>query len=142
MRILHTADWHLNDRLGRIDRTADLRAAVERIAGYCLSEKIDTLVIAGDLFSELARPDALRETVRHWRDQFSPFLARGGSILAVTGNHDSETFCQTLRHAMSLAGGEPLLALAEFGLTLRQGVDAGVEGVGGADAHGVSWSCS
>jgi exonuclease SbcD len=108
MRILHTADWHVNDRLGRIDRTADLRTAVERIAGYCQSEKIDTLVIAGDLFSELARPDALRETVRHWRDQFSPFLARGGSILAVTGNHDSETFCQTLRHAMSLAGGEPL----------------------------------
>ena len=108
MRILHTADWHLNDRLGRIDRTADLRTAVERIAGYCLTEKIDTLLIAGDLFSELARPDALRETVRHWRDQFSPFLARGGSILAVTGNHDSETFCQTLRHAMSLAGGEPL----------------------------------
>ena len=32
MRILHTADWHLGDRLGRIDRTADLRAAVERVA--------------------------------------------------------------------------------------------------------------
>ena len=29
MRILHTADWHLNDRLGRIDRTDDLRKAGE-----------------------------------------------------------------------------------------------------------------
>jgi exonuclease SbcD len=32
MRILHTADWHLGDRLGRIDRTDDLRRAVERVA--------------------------------------------------------------------------------------------------------------
>ena len=33
MRILHTADWHLGDRLGRQDRTDDLRRAVERVAG-------------------------------------------------------------------------------------------------------------
>ena len=54
MRILHTADWHLGDRLGRQDRTDDLRRAVERVAGYCNSEKVDVLLVAGDLFSELA----------------------------------------------------------------------------------------
>jgi hypothetical protein len=32
MRLLHIADWHLGDRLGRIDRTPDLRRAVERVA--------------------------------------------------------------------------------------------------------------
>ena len=68
MKILHTADWHLGDRLGRIDRTADLRAAVERVAGYCKREAVDVLLVAGDLFSELARPDGLRETIRHWQD--------------------------------------------------------------------------
>jgi exonuclease SbcD len=107
MRILHTADWHLGDRLGRIDRTADLRAAVERVAAYCDSEKTDVLVVAGDLFSELARPDTLRETIAHWQSTFGPFLARGGTVLAVTGNHDNETFCQTLRHAMALAAPLP-----------------------------------
>jgi hypothetical protein len=40
MRILHTADWHLADRLGRIDRTDDLRRAVERVAGYYAEEKV------------------------------------------------------------------------------------------------------
>jgi exonuclease SbcD len=107
MRILHTADWHLGDRLGRIDRTADLRAAVERVAAYCESEKTDVLVVAGDLFSELARPDTLRETIAHWQTTFGPFLARGGTVLAITGNHDNETFCQTLRHAMALAAPLP-----------------------------------
>ncbi|HWG43013.1 MAG TPA: exonuclease subunit SbcD [Gemmataceae bacterium] len=103
MRILHTADWHLADRLGRIDRTDDLRKAVERVAGYCRSEKVDVLLVAGDLFSELAGPDALRESIGHLQEVFQPFLSDGGTILTLTGNHDKENFCQTLRHAMNLA---------------------------------------
>jgi exonuclease SbcD len=103
MRILHTADWHLADRLGRIDRTDDLRKAVERVADYCRSERVDVLLVAGDLFSELAGPEALRESIKHLQETFKPFLRDGGAILALTGNHDKETFCQTLKHAMTLA---------------------------------------
>jgi exonuclease SbcD len=103
LRILHTADWHLGDRLGRIDRTDDLRRAVERIAAYCQSEKVDVLLVAGDLFSELSRPDSLRESIAHLQATFEPFLLKGGTILALTGNHDNEVFCQTLRLVMTLA---------------------------------------
>src|SRR5262245_23196526 len=103
MRILHTADWHLADRLGRIDRTDDLRRAVERVADYCRSEAIEVLLVAGDLFSELAGPEALRDTIRHLQEVFAGFLRDGGTIVSLTGNHDRENFCQTLRHAMSLA---------------------------------------
>ena len=103
MRILHTADWHLADRLGRIDRTDDLRRAVERVADYCRSDKVDVLLVAGDLFSELAGPDALRESIAHLQEVFGPFLRDEGTILTLTGNHDKENFCQTLRHAMNLA---------------------------------------
>jgi exonuclease SbcD len=103
MRVLHTADWHLGDRLGRIDRTLDLRQAVERVGEYCRQERVDVLLVAGDLFSELARPDGLRETIEHWRTVFRDFLAGGGTILTLTGNHDNENFCRTLTHAMNLA---------------------------------------
>ena len=103
MRILHTADWHLGDRLGRIDRTDDLRRAVERVADYCRTEKADVLLIAGDIFSELARPDSLRDAIHHLKDTCGTFLHDGGTILALTGNHDNESFCQTLCDAMSLA---------------------------------------
>src|SRR5262249_21344282 len=50
-----------------------------------------------------ARPDALRETIHHWQDVFAGFLEGGGTILTLTGNHDNENFCRTLRHAMALA---------------------------------------
>ena len=78
MRILHTADWHLGDRLGRQDRTDDLRRAVERVADYCTSEKVDVLLAAGDLFSELAPPEGLRDAIRHLQETFGGFLAGGG----------------------------------------------------------------
>jgi exonuclease SbcD len=103
MRILHTADWHLGDRLGRIDRTADLRRAVERVAAYCGEHEVEVLLIAGDLFYERAPADSLRGSIEHVRQTFQPFLLGGGTILALTGNHDNENFCQTLRSVMTLA---------------------------------------
>jgi exonuclease SbcD len=103
MRILHTADWHLGDRLGRIDRTRDLQKAVERVAQICADYEVDTLLVAGDLFSERSRLDGLRESIEHLGTTFQPFLQRGGTIIAITGNHDSESLCRMLRHTMELA---------------------------------------
>jgi exonuclease SbcD len=103
MKILHTADWHLGDRLGRQDRTADLQRAVERVARLCDEHAVEVLLVAGDLFSELSRPDSLRDSIQHLQRTFEPFLLRGGTLLAITGNHDNENFCQTLRLVMTLA---------------------------------------
>jgi DNA repair protein SbcD/Mre11 len=103
MKILHTADWHLGDRLGRQDRTADLQRAVERVARLCAEHAVEVLLVAGDLFSELSRPDSLRDSIQHLQRTFEPFLLGGGTILALTGNHDNENFCQTLRLVMHLA---------------------------------------
>src|SRR5262249_4211003 len=90
MRILHTADWHLADQRNHVDRTADLRAAVERVARYVEQEKADVLLVAGDLFSEQSRLDGLRDSIGHLQQVFEPFLANGGTIVALTGNHDNE----------------------------------------------------
>lgn len=103
MRILHTADWHLGDRLGRISRADDLRRAVERLRAYCDSEGVEVLLVAGDLFSDKCGAEGLREAIEHLQATFVPFLRGGGTIVALTGNHDSETFCRTLGHAFELA---------------------------------------
>jgi DNA repair protein SbcD/Mre11 len=51
MRILHTADWHLNDRLGRLDRQEDIVARLEEIASYLEEHQVDVMVVAGDLLA-------------------------------------------------------------------------------------------
>src|SRR5262245_51974139 len=96
MRLLHTADWHMNDRLGRVDRSADICRSLERIASYLDEYHVDVMLVAGDLF-ERSHPDQMRAAVGEIRRIFLPFLERGGTIIAVSGNHDSEIFFETLR---------------------------------------------
>ena len=103
MRIIHTADWHLCNRLGRIDRTADLRQRVERIAELCEEHVADALLIAGDLFSEYADLGDMTAAFEHILKTFDPFFARGGTILAVTGNHDRDAKINMIRMGMALA---------------------------------------
>src|SRR5436305_10671252 len=103
MRVLHTADWHLGKRLGRVDRTDDLRRAAERVVEVCGREAVDVMVIAGDLFDNVYRADDVRAAVDLLKGVVGPFLRRGGTVLAVAGNHDGETFTATLQHALALA---------------------------------------
>lgn len=102
MRILHTADWHMNDSLGRVDRSADICRVLEQIAGYLEEYHVDVMLVAGDLFSDRSRPEQLRADVAEIKRLFLPFLQRGGTIVAISGNHDSEIFFQTLRDALAL----------------------------------------
>lgn len=107
MRVLHTADWHLNDKLGQQDRTVHLRKRVEQVADICEREAVNVLLIAGDLFSELATAVQVTDSFRHLRRTFSVFFARGGIILGVTGNHDQDgrvrPFIELARAGMDLA---------------------------------------
>ncbi len=103
MRIIHTADWHLCDRLGRLDRTADLQARVECVAKLCEEHAADVLLIAGDVFSEQATLDDMTRALEHLRKTFLTFFARGGTILAVTGNHDRDGRINMVRAGMILA---------------------------------------
>ncbi len=94
MKILHTADWHLNLKLGKVDRTESLRRRVEEVAAVCKREAVDVLVVAGDLFSErpevTSRVNEVADSLRHLRAAFARFFADGGIVLAVTGNHDQD----------------------------------------------------
>jgi len=103
MRVLHTADWHLADKLGRQDRTAGLQKQVEVIADICQQENVDVLLVAGDLFYERASRDALRHSVSHLVETFGKYLRDGGTIVAITGNHDRDDFCGVIRDAFRLA---------------------------------------
>lgn len=107
MRIVHTADWHLCDRLGRIDRTDDLNDRVARVAELCEREAADVLVIAGDLFYERARDTEIADALKHVHAVFGPFFERGGTILAVTGNHDDDGQIDLVRRGQFLASPAP-----------------------------------
>lgn len=113
MRIVHTADWHLCARLGKHDRSAELLDRMRRVAAYCDEHRADVLAVAGDLFDTCdVRPEEMADALSDVNRAFRPFFARGGTILAVTGNHDSDSRIDLVKAGMSLvttptaAGGE------------------------------------
>ncbi len=134
MRILHTADWHLCDKNGPIDRTQDLRDRVEEVAGLCESERIDVLVIAGDLFYENASPEQMTAALAHFRGAFRSFFTRGGTVVAVTGNHDRDAKLEMIRAGMTLAdpdaGANQQFAPGRVYLANRCGVVTLADGAG------------
>lgn len=103
MRILHTSDWHLNDRLDRIKRQPDIVARLEEIAGYLDKYHVDVMIVSGDIFSKFERLDEVRAAVEDVQRIFKPFLLRGGTIVGISGNHDSEPLFNLLRAALDLA---------------------------------------
>lgn len=126
MRIIHTADWHLCNRLGRVDRTRDLRTRVEAVAGLCDTHRADVLVIAGDLFCDGATVDEMGDALEHLHATFNEFFARGGTVVGVTGNHDREARVGLVRHGMRLAdpGGGRRFEPGRMYLLSRPGVGA------------------
>jgi exonuclease SbcD len=86
-----------------VDRTEDLDRSLARIAGYLKEYEVDVMLVAGDLFSDYCRGhDRISATVRQIREHFAPFLANGGVMLAISGNHDDENLFETLRLALDL----------------------------------------
>ena len=104
MRILHTSDWHLNDNLGFQPRQGDIVDRLQEIAAYLEEYRVDVMVVAGDVFSErYQKPEDWRKAIEDVNTVFKPFLLRGGTIVAISGNHDNEAFFNLLRFSLDLA---------------------------------------
>lgn len=102
MRILHTADWHMNRELGWQSLNKDIRCSLEQIANYLEDYKVDVMVVAGDVLEKTTRIEEMKQAIQDIRDVYLPFLKRGGTIVAVSGNHDNEIFFEALRDALDL----------------------------------------
>jgi exonuclease SbcD len=103
MRILHTADWHLTETLKLVDRHPHIVARLEEIAGLLEEHQVDVMIVAGDMFSQCTRMDDLNRAMADVNRVFKPFLLRGGTMIAISGNHDNEDFFAMLRNAIDLA---------------------------------------
>lgn len=87
MRILHTADWHLGARLIERERLAEHAAFLDWLIDTLRAEKIDALLLSGDVFDAANPP---QDAVALYFD-FLKRLADLKSVKAIItgGNHDS-----------------------------------------------------
>jgi exonuclease SbcD len=100
MRILHTSDWHLGRGLGRHDRSAEHRAALDEVTRIARDEAVDLVVVSGDVFDRPIPPvHALAMGFEALRS-----LAQIAPVVAVAGNHDSPDLFDALAPLMRPQG--------------------------------------
>ena len=128
LRFLHTGDLHLDSPVGGLSAEAPpevlalLRGATteawQRVVRTALEERVDFVVVAGDVF-EAASPTLLGQT--RFRDGLAELAAAGIGSFVVHGNHDpmdgrswapSLEF-PTLTHRFGTAAGESVPVLRD-----------------------------
>ncbi|MGH2690142.1 MAG: metallophosphoesterase family protein [Actinomycetota bacterium] len=101
MRILHTADWHVGKRLGRIDRTAEFEQALDEVVAIAADQKVDVVIVAGDLLDRALPPlDCIRLVI----DALLRLAAAAGTVVAIPGNHDSAALFSLLAPLLAPQG--------------------------------------
>ncbi len=99
MRILHTSDWHLGNRLMEQSRQAEFAAFLDWLLATMREHQVDALLVCGDVFDSTTPSDRAREL-------YCDFLSRADATgcratIITAGNHDS---------ALHLRATAPLLA--------------------------------
>ena len=105
LRILHTADWHLGDRLASQDRLPDQLARLEEIGAQLDEHAADVLLVCGDVLEETRR-ERLAEIFGALAELLAPRIERGLQCVFLAGNSDSEHTFPLLTSVQTLLGPE------------------------------------
>jgi exonuclease SbcD len=90
MKILHTADWHLGKRLDNFSRFEEQVSVLEEIISIADEEKVDIVLIAGDLFDNF---NPSTEAIELFYKILKRLTLNGKRpVIAIAGNHDSPSF--------------------------------------------------
>ena len=86
MRVLHTSDWHLGQRLHGKDRIEDHQFFLDWLIETINTEKVDLLIVAGDIFDIGYPPNsALKQYYRFLMELYKSYCKH---VIIIGGNHD------------------------------------------------------
>lgn len=86
MKILHTSDWHIGKHLHKYDLSEDLDLFFKWLIQYIKSERIDVLLVSGDIFDQ-ANPS--QAAYKQYYDLLRELIKLDCKIILTGGNHDS-----------------------------------------------------
>ena len=94
MRFLHTGDWHVGKTLRGRARLDEQQLVITEILDIAVRERVDCLLMAGDLFDSVAPPADAERLVF---DCFAEIVKRGIDTVLIGGNHDHPKKLAALR---------------------------------------------
>lgn len=101
MRFLHTADWHVGKKLGRITRKDEFEAVFDELVAIARDQEVDAVLVAGDLWDRALPPlDSIELVI----DALLRLADAAGTVVAIPGNHDSSNLFQLLARLLAPRG--------------------------------------
>lgn len=98
MRILHTSDWHLGHSLYGRRRYEEFEAFLNWLAELLEQEKIDVLLVAGDIFDNTTPSNRAQELYYRFLCRVAESSCR--YVVITGGNHDSPSFLNAPRELL------------------------------------------
>lgn len=92
MKVLHTSDWHLGKTLYDKKRYDEFDSFLSWLTGFIIKEKIDTLLISGDVFDTTAPSNRAQTLYYDFLKKMTTTPCR--HIIIIGGNHDSPSFLE------------------------------------------------
>ena len=89
MKLLHTSDWHLGRMLFTKRRYAEFEQFLNWLFEVIETEKIDYLVIAGDVFDTTTPSSRAQELYFHFLGRLALPHSHCRHVIVTAGNHDS-----------------------------------------------------
>jgi exonuclease SbcD len=90
MKILHTSDWHLGRSLYGRKRYKEFSAFLDWLAQTIEDEKVDALLVAGDVFDTSTPSNRAQELYYRFLCRVAASCCR--HVVVIAGNHDSPSF--------------------------------------------------
>ncbi|MBF8962658.1 exonuclease SbcCD subunit D C-terminal domain-containing protein [Pontibacter sp. FD36] len=87
MRVLHTSDWHLGQRLVNLERTEEHQHFLDWLLQTIEAEKVEVLLMAGDVFDTGAPSNTALRQYYNFLTKVCATCCR--HIIITGGNHDS-----------------------------------------------------
>lgn len=98
MKILHTADWHLGQRFNHKERQEEHQYALNWLLQTIIKEKIDALIVAGDIFDIGNPPNYSRRMYYQFLTDLRNTQCR--HVVITGGNHDSPSMLNAPRELL------------------------------------------
>jgi len=120
MRFLHTADWHVGQRLSGLggSRRAEHEAVLAEMLDIAVREKVDCVLVAGDMFHNRSPQPEDEGIVFHF---FAELFRHKIPAVAICGNHENPRRLEAWRRILTPLGIHfcPLPAPPDQGGVLR-----------------------
>ncbi|MEL7220922.1 MAG: exonuclease subunit SbcD, partial [Bacteroidota bacterium] len=99
MKVLHTSDWHLGQKLLQLDRQEEFALALDWLLEVIIAEQIDVLLVSGDIFDIGNPPNQSRELYYNFLRRLLNSECR--HVVITGGNHDSPAMLNAPRELLA-----------------------------------------